>query len=128
MHDPLKQRKLSPMDLESRRRWESYTRAKEAMLERTHIAEAPLWVVQAVDKKPAELNCIDHLLRQFRYAEIEHAAIELPDREKLPDYTRQPVPVAMMVPEVYSRPMRLRRLAMSPSEGGIAATTTQFDD
>jgi polyphosphate kinase 2 (PPK2 family) len=62
IHDPLKQWKLSPMDLESRRRWEDYTKAKEAMLERTHIAEAPWWVVQAVDKKKARLNCIHHLL------------------------------------------------------------------
>jgi polyphosphate kinase len=51
IHDPLKQWKLSPMDLESRRRWEQYTKAKEAMLERTHIPEAPWWVVEAVDKK-----------------------------------------------------------------------------
>jgi polyphosphate kinase 2 len=53
IHDPLKQWKLSPMDLESRRRWEEYTRAKEVMLDRTHIDEAPWWVVQAVDKKKA---------------------------------------------------------------------------
>lgn len=58
VHDPLKQWKLSPMDLESRRRWEDYTRAKEIMLQRTHIPEAPWWVVQAVDKKRARLNCI----------------------------------------------------------------------
>ena len=51
IQDPLKQWKLSPMDLESRRRWEDYTRAKETMIERTHIPEAPWWVVQAVDKK-----------------------------------------------------------------------------
>ena len=56
IHDPLKQWKLSPMDLESRRRWEEYTKAKEIMLERTHIPEAPWWVVQAVDKKKARLN------------------------------------------------------------------------
>ncbi len=51
IHDPLKQWKLSPMDLESRRRWEAYTKAKEIMLERTHISEAPWWVVHADDKK-----------------------------------------------------------------------------
>ena len=63
IHDPLKQWKLSPMDLESRRRWEHYTKAKEAMLERTHIPEARWWVVEAVDKKRARLNCIHHLLQ-----------------------------------------------------------------
>ena len=72
IHDPLKQWKLSPMDLESRRRWEDYTRAKEVMLERSHIPEARWWVVQAVDKKRARLNCIHHLLQQFPYAEVQH--------------------------------------------------------
>ena len=74
IHDPLKQWKLSPMDLESRRRWEDYTKAKEVMLERTHIPEAPWWVVQAVDKKKARLNCIDHLLAQVPYKEIDASA------------------------------------------------------
>ena len=101
MHDPLKQWKLSPMDLESRRRWEEYTKAKEAMLERTHIHEAPWWVVQAVDKKKARLNCIHHLLTLMPYAEIERAPVELPARVRNPDYLRRPVPPEMIVPEVY---------------------------
>ena len=101
IHDPLKQWKLSPMDLESRRRWEDYTKAKEAMLERTHIAEAPWWVVQAVDKKRARLNCIQHLLDQFDYHDVERPEIALPQRERHPDYARQPVPPEMFVPERY---------------------------
>jgi polyphosphate kinase 2 len=101
IHDPLKQWKLSPMDLESRRRWEDYTRAKETMIERTHIHEAPWWVVQAVDKKCARLNCIDHLLSQFDYHEVEHPEIALPARVRNPDYIRHPVPKVMMVPEKY---------------------------
>ncbi|MBP6903388.1 MAG: polyphosphate kinase 2 [Burkholderiaceae bacterium] len=100
-HDPLKQWKLSPMDLESRRRWEDYTKAKEAMLERTHIGEAPWWVVQAVDKKRARLNCIAHLLEQMPYAEVQRPAIALPERVRHADYIRQPVPAEMMVPERY---------------------------
>ena len=100
IHDPLKQWKLSPMDLESRRRWEAYTKAKEAMLERTHIAEAPWWVVQAVDKKKARLNCIHHLLQQMPYTEVPKPAVELPARVRNPDYLRQPVPPEMFVPEV----------------------------
>lgn len=63
IRDPLKQWKLSPMNLKSRRRWEEHTRAKEIMLERTHIPEARWWAVQAVDKKTARLNCIHHLLQ-----------------------------------------------------------------
>jgi polyphosphate kinase len=101
IHDPLKQWKFSPMDLESRVRWEAYTKAKEAMLERTHIEEAPWWVVQAVDKKKARLNCIAHLLSQMPYEEIPRPAIELPPRVRNPDYSRQPVPAEMYVPEVY---------------------------
>ena len=65
IHDPLKQWKLSPMDVESRARWEQYTKAKEEMLEKTHIPEAPWWIVDAVDKKRARLNCIQHLLTRF---------------------------------------------------------------
>jgi len=101
IHDPLKQWKLSPMDLESRRRWEAYTKAKEIMLERSHIPEAPWWVVQAVDKKKARLNCIAHLLDQMPYHEIEHPSIALPERMRHPDYFRQQVPQELFVPERY---------------------------
>jgi polyphosphate kinase 2 len=101
IHDPLKQWKLSPMDFESRRRWEAYTKAKEIMLERTHIPEAPWWLVQAVDKKKARLNCISHLLTQLPYEEVEHPAIVLPARTRNPEYTRNPVPAEMYVPETY---------------------------
>jgi polyphosphate kinase len=101
IHDPLKQWKLSPMDLESRRRWEEYTKAKESMLERTHIEEAPWWVVPAVDKKRARLNCIQHLLNLVPYHDIERPEVVLPPRERNPDYIRLPVPASMIVPEVY---------------------------
>jgi polyphosphate kinase 2 len=101
MHDPLKQWKLSPMDLESRRRWEAYTKAKEIMFERTNIPEAPWWIVQAVDKKKARLNCIDHLLKQLPYQEVPHASVMLPARERSKDYQREPVPSHMFVPSVY---------------------------
>ena len=101
IRDPLKQWKLSPMDLESRRLWEQYTKAKETMLERTHIPEAPWWIVEAVDKKKARLNCIRHFLAQIPYNEIEHEPIILPDRVHNPDYLRHPVPTEMLVPSVY---------------------------
>ena len=101
IHDPLKQWKLSPMDMESRRRWEQYTTAKEIMLERTHIAEAPWWIVEAVDKKKARLNCIHHLLAQIPYAEVEREPVVLPERVHNPDYLRHPVPKEMFVPAVY---------------------------
>lgn len=101
IRDPLKQWKLSPMDMESRRLWEDYTKAKETMLDRTHIPEAPWWIVEAVDKKRARLNCIHHLLSMVPYAEIERESVTLPDRVYNPDYLRNPVPKEMFVPAVY---------------------------
>ncbi len=101
IQDPLKQWKLSPMDLQSRIHWEEYTRAKEEMLDRTHTPEAPWWVVQAVDKKKARLNCIHHLLSQIPYETVPRPDILLPDRVRHPDYYRKPVPPEMYVPDVY---------------------------
>src|SRR5271163_3687398 len=100
IHDPLKQWKLSPMDLESRRRWELYTKAKEEMLERTNIPEAHWWIVEGVDKKRARLNCMHHLLQQVPYEEIIHEEIVMPPRERKPDYVREPIAPEMYVPEV----------------------------
>lgn len=101
IQDPLKQWKLSPMDLESRRRWEEYTKAKEVMLDRTHTEQAPWRIVHADDKKKARLNCIHHLLGQIPYAEIEHTEIVLPLRERHDDYVRKPIPQDLLVPQVF---------------------------
>jgi polyphosphate kinase 2 len=101
IRDPLKQWKLSPMDLESRRRWELYTQAKEVMLARTHIPEARWWVVEADDKKRARLNCIHHLLSQIPYSEIAIEPVALPKRIHHPDYQRRELPDEMFVPDAY---------------------------
>jgi polyphosphate kinase len=101
MHDPLKQWKLSPMDVEARSHWEQYTKAKEIMLERTHIPEAPWWLVEADDKKKARLNCISHLLGQIPYEFVHHDPIALPARVHNPEYHRGPIPMDMYVPEIY---------------------------
>ena len=101
IHDPLKQWKLSPMDLESRVHWEDYTKAKEEMFDRTHTADAPWWVVQAVDKKRARLNCIAHLLTQVPYEEVPKQEIALPPRVRHEDYMRKPVSPELFVPEKY---------------------------
>jgi hypothetical protein len=90
------------MDLESRRRWEAYTKAKEIMLERTHIPEAPWWVVEAVDKKRARLNCIAHLLTRIPYEEVAHEKPLLPKRVHNPEYHRLPTPPEMIVPDHYA--------------------------
>lgn len=101
IHDPLKQWKLSPMDLESRRLWEDYTKAKEVMFERTHLPEAPWWVVEGDVKKQARLNCISHLLEQIPYHDIEREEVTLPERNRDDDYYREPIPSDMYVPNRY---------------------------
>ncbi|MEM7073830.1 MAG: polyphosphate kinase 2 [Pseudomonadota bacterium] len=101
IHDPLKQWKLSPMDLQSRIRWEAYTKAKEEMLERTNIDEAPWYIVQANDKKRARLNCIDHLINLVPYQPVEHEEIALPDRVHNPEYERAVLPPDLHVPDKY---------------------------
>ncbi len=98
INDPLKQWKLSPMDIESRRRWEDYTKAKEMMLARTHIAEAPWWVVEADDKRRARLNCIAHLLDQIPYKEVDRIPPSLPARVHHDDYERHQVAAELYVP------------------------------
>lgn len=101
IHDPLKQWKLSAMDLQSRRRWEDYTKAKETMFERTHIPEAPWWVVEGNNKKRARLNCIAHLLEQIPYKEVPREEVELPERKRDDEYYREPIPDDMYVPPRY---------------------------
>ena len=101
IHDPLKQWKLSPMDLQSRIRWEDYTKAKEDMLTRTNIPEAPWYIVPGNDKKRARLNCIDHLLSLIPYEEVEHKDVALPDRVFNPEYERASLPKELYVPEKY---------------------------
>lgn len=101
IHDPLKQWKLSPMDLQSRTRWEDYTKAKEDMLRRTNIPESPWWIVDADDKKRARLNCIHHLLGQIPYEEVPHDMPSLPERVRHPDYAREEIPDVRYIPVVY---------------------------
>ena len=101
IHDPLKQWKLSPMDLQSRVRWEQYTKAKEEMFERTHIEEAPWYIVPGNDKKRARLNAIHHLLSLVPYEEVPNDPITLPERVFDPNYDRQTLPDELYVPSVY---------------------------
>jgi polyphosphate kinase len=75
INDPIKQWKLSPMDLQSRLRWEQYTKAKEEMFERTSIREAPWYIIEGNDKKRARLNVITHLLSLIPYEEVPHEPV-----------------------------------------------------
>lgn len=101
VHDPMKQWKLSPMDLQARVRWEAYTKAKEEMFERTNIPEAPWYIVPGNDKKRARLNCMAHLLSLMPYTEIPHDNITLPDRVFNPDYERDVLPRDLYVPQKF---------------------------
>jgi hypothetical protein len=97
----MKQWKLSPMDLQSRVRWEQYTKAKEDMFARTNIPEAPWYIVEGNDKKRARLNCIDHFLSLLPYEPVPHEEIHLPERVFNPDYERAVLPPELYVPGKY---------------------------
>ncbi len=101
IHDPMKQWKLSPMDLESRIRWEAYTKAKEDMFFRTNISEAPWYIVEGNDKKRERLNCIEHLLTKIPYEDVPQEKVNLPDRRYNPEYERRILPDELHVPKIY---------------------------
>jgi polyphosphate kinase 2 len=101
INDPMKQWKLSPMDLQSRVRWEQYTKAKEEMFERTNIPEAPWYIVEGNDKKRERLNCIEHILTRIPYEDVAYEKVELPERVFRPDYDRKTLPPELYVPKIY---------------------------
>jgi polyphosphate kinase 2 len=88
--DPMRQWKLSPMDLESITRWEDYSRAKDEMFVHTDIPEAPWYVVESQDKRRARINMISHLLSTLPYHEVQRAPIKLPQRPPSQGYVRVP--------------------------------------
>jgi len=102
MKDPTKRWKLSPMDLESRRRWADYSRAKDEMFAVTDIKQAPWYVVNAEDKKCARLNVIRHLLSLIPYQDLTPKPLKLPPLDKT-KYVRPPISEQNFVPEVYTR-------------------------
>jgi polyphosphate kinase len=101
IHNPTKRWKLSPMDLESRRRWVEYSKAKDEMFAYTDIKQAPWYVVNADIKKRARLNCISHLLNMIPYKDLTPEPIKLPRREREKAYVRPPITDQTFVPERY---------------------------
>jgi polyphosphate kinase 2 (PPK2 family) len=101
IHDPTKRWKLSPMDLESRRRWQDYSRAKDEMMAHTDIKQSPWYVVNADNKKRARLNCIRHLLKQIPYKDLTPKPIQLPRRPADKGYVRPPITKQTFVPNYY---------------------------
>ncbi|MFQ5398328.1 MAG: polyphosphate kinase 2 [Anaerolineae bacterium] len=101
VHTPTKRWKLSPMDLEDRRRWVAYSKAKDRMFDYTDIKQAPWHVVNSDDKKRARLNCISHILSMIPYKDITPGPVELPPREEDTGYIRPPITEQTFVPEIY---------------------------
>jgi polyphosphate kinase len=99
--DPTKRWKISPMDLESRKKWVEYSRAKDQMFLYTHLPESPWWVVNSDNKEHARLNCIHHLLSVIHYEDLTPPPLELPPRQKDTGYVRPPLNSQMFVPEIY---------------------------
>ena len=98
----VKRWKLSPMDLESRKHWFDYAKAKDQMFQYTDIPESPWWVVHADVKRRARLNCISHLLSMIPYEDVTPPELKLPRRQPVdPKYRRPPIESQRWVPAVY---------------------------
>jgi polyphosphate kinase 2 (PPK2 family) len=87
--DPLRQWKLSPMDLPSRERWYDYSRARDRMLEETDTKHAPWYILRSDDKRRARLNVIAHILDQIPHKKVKREKIELPKRSMKDAYDDQ---------------------------------------
>lgn len=99
--NPTKRWKLSSLDLESRKRWVEYSRAKDEMFARTNTEQSPWYVVNSDDKKRAHLNCIHHLLSMIPYEDLTPEQIVLPPRQEDTGYVRPPMTDQTFVPAVY---------------------------
>jgi polyphosphate kinase 2 len=102
INDPLRQWKLSAMDLPSRAKWYEYSRARDAMFRATDTRLAPWYIVRSDDKRRARLNCIAHILKQIPYKKIERPKVKLPDRSKKHAYNDDAALARRrFVPEIY---------------------------
>jgi polyphosphate kinase len=100
-HSPIKRWKLSPMDLESRKRWVDYSKAKDEMFKYTDLHDSPWWVVEADDKRRARINCVGHFLGLIPYEDLTPEPVELPPpQEADPNYVRPPLATMRFVPDV----------------------------
>ena len=101
MHNPIKRWKLSPMDVEARKHWVEYSRAKDVMLEHTDRKKTPWHIVDADNKKRARLNCIAHLLRQIPYKDLRPVELDLPARQPDTGYKRPKKSSQGWIPQIY---------------------------
>ena len=115
LHDPLRRWKLSPMDVESIKRWEDYSRAKDEMYVHTDIPEAPWFVVEADDKRRARINMIAHLLTTLPYGEVEPTPVKLPKRPPSTGLPATRQGALQLRPRPRGDPHRLARRPSPPS-------------
>ncbi|TNC94897.1 MAG: hypothetical protein FD121_1492 [Gallionellaceae bacterium] len=101
MRSPIKRWKLSPMDVESRKHWVEYSKAKDTMFAKTDTKLTPWYVVNADDKKKARLNCIAHLLQQIPYTDLTPVELDLPPRQADTSYKRPKISTQHFVKKVY---------------------------
>lgn len=102
INTPTKRWKLSEMDLESRRRWVEYSKAKDDMFKYTDTKLSPWYVVNSDDKRRAHLNCITHLLSLIPYEDLTPPEIKLPPRQSDTGYVRPPIKNQTFIPEIYT--------------------------
>ncbi len=100
INDPTKRWKISPMDIESRKYWVEYSKAKDTMFRFTDTKHCPWYVVDADIKKHARLNCIAHLLDTIPYEKISYPDIKLPERQNIETYIRPPMDEQTFVPDI----------------------------
>jgi len=101
IEDPIRRWKISEVDLQSRKHWVDYSRAKDEMFAHTDIKQAPWYVVQGDDKRRARLNVISHFLSLIPYQEVHQPDLQLPERQRKQKYVRPPIDDQNFVPEVY---------------------------
>ena len=99
--DPVRRWKISPMDLESRKHWVDYSRAKDEMFRRTDVGQCRWYVVDGDNKKRARLNVIAHLLSKIQYDRVPDPKLKLPERQQEDGYERPPIEEQTFVPEIF---------------------------
>ncbi len=111
MDTPTKRWKLSPMDLESRDRWQAYSKAKDAMFAYTDTKQCPWYVVNADVKKHARLNTMEHLLSMFDYEDLTPKKFDLPKRTGISgEYVRSPMDEQTFIPQIYPKPKKIKEV------------------
>jgi polyphosphate kinase 2 len=115
LNDPTKRWKISPIDMESRKHWVDYSKAKDEMMDYTDIKQAPWFVVPSDNKKHARLNCINHLLSKIPYEVIHHNKLELPEKQVNDFYMRPPKDEQTFVPD-FAGELLKKELAEGKSE------------